>query len=393
MPNFTQASVSTDTGLYDALNVQRDATLNMIKKQYRKLALQYHPDRNSGKEKQQAEIKFKQISEAYEILSDPEKRQVYDKYGLQAVRESSASGASKMPDIFESIPSFFGHRGRYENTHRRPKCVKVPLTLEAMMNGATTTVTITRKEIIDRANIETCSECGGRGKIIKMVQLGPGMMSQNIALCHQCEGLGKLVDFIDVEKVLTVTIPPGSSHGDTIPLRGMGDETVGSPEEQGDVIVLLEAEKHEHFSKRGDHLVYKRKICLSEALCGLELKLLHPNGKHIVLRYDEIIRPGVVKIVPDLGFPNKNNPLRRGHLLLEFSIQFPKKLSIKQKDLLAKLLPTRTKISAEELNTLSCYDIDTYCPSLHGELDAFASAEPRSSDTEERPQAPQCAQQ
>lgn len=386
-PNFRPPQSQQDTELYDILGVQKDCDIKNIKKQYRKLALKYHPDRNAGSNKADAEVQFKKISEAYEILSDPEKRKVYDSFGLQAVRESGAGSApSTMNHIFENMPSFFtGGTQHFSRAQKKHKLVRVDATLSDVMNGATKTVHFTRKEIIDRENISVCKACGGKGKLIHMIQLGPGMISQNITPCTECEGVGKIVNCIEVDKTASVNVPPGSTTGDKIVVSGMGDETVDASE-QGDLIVTVVVEKNEHFEKNGDNLLYRRNICLSEALAGLELKVHHPSGKDIILRCDDIIQPGVVKIVPDLGFPNKKNPLRRGHLLIEFSIQFPTKLTVKQKDLLKKLLPTRSKVSEKELQSLSCYDIDTYCPSLHGE----------SEDHEERHESghpPDCVQQ
>jgi len=276
-------SVDT-TKFYKLLGVEKNATDNEIKKAYKKLALQHHPDRGGDPEK------FKEIGKAYEVLQDADKRAKYDRGGEDAV-----SGEGGDPtDIFEQFFGGGGGGGRGGGGRKRQKTkdVQQPLkvTLEQLYNGQVKKMAITRKVIDKKKGVQECDECGGRGVKVEVIRMGP-MIQQMQSACSSCNGTGKSFKTKQDREVLEVHIPKGAPDNHKVVFREMADEHPDA--DTGDVMFILKQEEHKEFKRRGADLYLERKISLVEALCGFEMEVTHLDGRKLLIKTQpgEIVRP------------------------------------------------------------------------------------------------------
>jgi len=300
--------------------VEQDASEKEIKKAYRKLAVKHHPDKGGD------EHKFKEISAAYEILSDSEKRAKYDKYGLDGVTDESPGHTHD--DLFSM---FFGGGGssRRQSGPRKAESVHHPLkvSLEDLYNGKTVKLGITRQVIIGKPT--KCISCNGEGAVIEIRQIAMGMVQQIQRKCPLCGGHGHRAQFKKERKVLEVHVPQGAKHQQKITFRGMGDETPNM--EPGDVHFVVQETEHELFKRKGADLLLTKTVSLNEALCGFEWQIEHLDGRHLVLQSlpGQVIQPEdadgrpYVKIVPNEGMPSLGSPFVKGNLYVLFRVEFP----------------------------------------------------------------------
>ncbi|CAO2610777.1 DnaJ homolog subfamily A member 2, partial [Lemmus lemmus] len=313
-----------DTKLYDILGVPPGASENELKKAYRKLAKEYHPDKNPN-----AGDKFKEISFAYEVLSNPEKRELYDRYGEQGLREGSGGGGG-MDDIFSHIFGgglfgFMGNQSRSRNGRRRGEDMMHPLkvSLEDLYNGKTTKLQLSKNVLCSACSgqggksgaVQKCSACRGRGVRIMIRQLAPGMVQQMQSVsCRQ--------------RHETWNQAPGV--------------------EPGDIVLLLQEKEHEVFQRDGNDLHMTYKIGLVEALCGFQFTFKHLDARQIVVKYPpgKVIEPGCVRVVRGEGMPQYRNPFEKGDLYIKFDVQFPENNWINPDKLseLEDLLPSRPEV-------------------------------------------------
>uniref|UniRef100_A0A8C2DRD1 DnaJ heat shock protein family (Hsp40) member A2a n=1 Tax=Cyprinus carpio TaxID=7962 RepID=A0A8C2DRD1_CYPCA len=319
----------SDTKLYDILGVSPSASENELKKAYRKLAKEYHPDKNPN-----AGDKFKEISFAYEVLTNPEKRDLYDRYGEQGLREGGCGGGG-MDDIFSHIFGgglfgFMGGQGRSRNGgRRRGEDMVHPLkvSLEDLYNGKTTKLQLSKNVLCSTCNgwLLACS-CGGK------------VISEKDR-CKKCEGK-KVIKEV---KILEVHVDKGMKHGQKITFGGEADQAPGS--EPGDIVLVLQEKEHETYKREGNDLSMTHKIGLVEALCGFHFTLKHLDGRQIVVKYPagKVIEPGSVRVVRGEGMPQYRNPFEKGDLFIKFDVQFPENnwLSPEKLSELEDLLPTR----------------------------------------------------
>ncbi|KAI4899882.1 hypothetical protein NFI96_012076, partial [Prochilodus magdalenae] len=347
----TMAHVA-DTKLYDILGVSPSASENELKKAYRKLAKEYHPDKNPN-----AGDKFKEISFAYEVLSNPEKKELYDRYGEQGLREGGGGGPG-MDDIFSHIFGgglfgFMGGQGRSRNGgRRRGEDMVHPLkvSLEDLYNGKTTKLQLSKNVLCSTCNgqggksgaVQKCTTCRGRGMRIMIRQLAPGMVQQMQSVCTDCNGEGEVISekdrckkcegkkVIKEVKILEVHVDKGMRHGQKITFGGEADQAPGV--EPGDIVLVLQEKEHETFKRDGHDLHMTHKIGLVEALCGFQFSLKHLDGRQIVVKYPagKVIEPGSVRVVRGEGMPQYRNPFEKGDLFIKF-------------DELEDLLPTRSE--------------------------------------------------
>lgn len=349
------ATVSEEIDLYEVLELERGASKAEIKKAYHKAALHSHPDKVAESERGEAEIKFKAVSQAYEILSDDEKRSLYDQYGMSAFEKGSGAGGPEM-DINDILGSMFGMGGMggmggRGGMPRRPKksedeINEYKVTLEELYKGKSTKFTSTKKVICELckgsggkegAKPKECSACKGQGIQQKLRQVGPGLVTPVMVECEICSGAGKFYKdkerckkckgtrTTEQKKVLELYIPPGSREGDKIILQGEADQH--PDQEPGDLIFVVVQEEHETFNRAGSDLQAELQLELIEALRGFDRVVLrHLDGRGIQIKSKpgQILRPGQVLKIIDEGMPVKNSRLgSSGDLYLIVDVILP----------------------------------------------------------------------
>jgi len=297
-------------GLYKVLGVNKNATEREIKKAFKKAALKHHPDRGGDAEK------FKEVEKAKQILTDPQKRKLYDRYGEKGVEQGGAPGGGDLFDLFT------GGRSRQDQGPPKPKTITqtVEITLEDVYKGSA----IKRKWKIKSAKKKyVCRSCGGQGSVRQVVRQGP-MMLQTQRKCDTCGGRGfQLPDEKEVTKTGTVHIPHGIKNGGKIVLHGEGHSL---PDYQkGDVTFVVRLKKHKIYHRKGADLGCQHTVTLCEALCGYEFRLKHVSGKMLIVKSKpgEIVQPGDLKVLSEYGLPQKGNHFVRGHLYIQFKVVFP----------------------------------------------------------------------
>ncbi|CAI5453562.1 unnamed protein product [Caenorhabditis angaria] len=398
-----------DTSLYDTLNVAPSASQADIKKSYFKLAKEYHPDKNP-----EHGDRFKEISFAYEILSNPEKRKLYDMRGIDGIKKGGGGGGGfpggglfshffgggggGMDDDDDDemggghpFSGLFGGMGGMRGAPRRRKFQDTvhPLnvTLEEMYSGKTSKLKLSRKVLCKTCHGSggkpgqkyQCSPCKGRGIRTVVQQIGPGMLQQMQVHCDQCKGTGGKVPegdkckachgdrYSSEQKILEVNVQPGIRQGDKVVFRGEGDQS--DPDvEAGDVVIVIQQKEHELFQRDGDDLHFKKTITLNEALCGFKFLIKHIDGHPLIIRQSpgEVIKPETVKGVVGKGMPNKQYPELKGNLFVHFEVDFPEDHFFdddKKYALLQSLLPTPKQVvipsGATELSPME-YDEKKY---------------------------------
>jgi molecular chaperone DnaJ len=339
---------------YEALGVSRDADGHTIKSAYRKLALKYHPDRNPGD--REAEEKFKQINEAYAVLSDAEKRGRYDRYGSA---DPQVQFSGDIFDIFASVfgSSFggnfgggFGGRARQRGQPGEDLEAALAVTLEQARAGETVRLELERLTVCDRCNgsraepgsegRKTCPTCGGAGQVRAQAQslFGTVMTAQ---VCPQCRGLGEVVTTpcgkclgsgrMKAREEVEVKLPRGIDSGYRLRISQQGNAGIdGAP--AGDLYVYIELSPHPHFERREDDLYYRLELGLAQATLGSAFEVPTLDGRE-VLTIPAGTQPGAEFHLRGQGMPR----LRRvgmGDLVVVADVQVPKKLSAKARELL-----------------------------------------------------------
>jgi DnaJ family protein A protein 1 len=355
-----------ETAYYDLLGCKPDATAEELKKSYRKMALKHHPDKNPG-DTASAE-KFKSISQAYEVLSDSKKRDIYDKGGEQSLKEGGMSDHMSSPfDIFDMFFGGGGGRGRGKKENKGKDVIhQLSVSLEDMYNGSTRKLALQKNVICDKCEgkggktgaVQKCTTCKGSGTQVILNQLGAGMYQQIQTSCRDCQGQGEKINpkdmcktcqgrkIVQERKILEVHIDKGMEDGQKITFYGEGDQSPGL--EPGDIIIILEEKEHAQFKRRDMDLIMKTEVNLNEALCGFKRTIKTLDNRVIVISTlaGEIIKPSDIKCVLNEGMPMYKNPYEKGRLIIQFTVKFPENGDIDLKRItdLEKILPPKVKV-------------------------------------------------
>eukprot|EP01105_Mastigella_eilhardi_P026086 TRINITY_DN7369_c0_g1_i1.p1 TRINITY_DN7369_c0_g1~~TRINITY_DN7369_c0_g1_i1.p1 ORF type:complete len:388 (+),score=125.49 TRINITY_DN7369_c0_g1_i1:49-1164(+) len=336
---------------YDVLGVKRDATANEIKKAYRQLLLIHHPDKGGDPEK------FKEVSNAYEILNDADQRRIYDQYGEEGL---SGHAFANPFDIFSGFNFHFdqGQGGQPQQEKLASQDLDLEVTLQDLYDGTTVSVAHRRQVLCHHCrgtgaenpdDVRTCPKCRGSGVIMKTIQRGPGFIQQMQSTCDECGGKGRIMSggkcsvchgrkVETKEDILTVVVEKGMVDGQSIVFESEGDEKPDTT--PGDVRFTLRCLEHPRFRRAANHidLHYHLTITLLESLVGFERHIKHLDGHKVEIVRDEVTKPGLVLTIKGEGMPRHNEPSRHGDLLVEVTVKFPASLTDEQKSGFGKLL-------------------------------------------------------
>ena len=354
----------TKKDYYDVLGVNKDSDKRDIKKAYRKLALKYHPDKNPSKD---AEEKFKEISEAYAVLSDDEKRQMYDQYGHAGIDQQYTSEDifrnADFGDIFRGMGfdfqdifnQFFGGGGGYPRSRRQQRGADLrydtEISLEDAYHGLDKEIRIPRTESCDickgtgakpGTKPETCSQCGGRGQVRQSRRTAFGMFTQ-VTACPQCHGQGVIIKErckkckgsgrIQVTRDISIHIPKGVIDGSQLRLAREGESGPGGT---GDLYVVIHVKPHSDFKRRGADVYRIQSISFTEAALGAKKDIKTIDGSEVSLKIPEGTQHGTILRLKNKGMPVMQSS-RYGDMYVEIHIKTPTKLTRSSKKLLKQL--------------------------------------------------------
>ena len=346
---------------YDILGVSQSATAEEIKKAYRKLAIKYHPDKNP--DNPEAEDKFKEAAEAYEILSSPDKKQRYDQFGHAGMGGAGAGaggfgGGMSMDDIFSQFgdifggggspfESFFGGGGgggrRTSNIGSNIR-IKLKLSLEDLRSGVEKKIKLKRMIAAPGLKTTTCTTCQGRGVVRKVSNTFLGQMATT-SNCPKCNGSGQMVTdrpaganpdgLIYQDQELKIKVPAGVADGMQLSMQGQGNAAPGGLGQSGDLLVLIEEESHESFIRDGKNVLYNLNVSISDAALGNSIQVPTLDGK-VKIKIENGTQPGKILRLKGKGFPDLNG-YGTGDQLIYFGVYIPENLTSEEKKMLEKL--------------------------------------------------------
>jgi len=360
----------TKRDYYEVLEIGKNASAEEIKKAYRKKAIQYHPDKNPGDK--EAEEKFKEAAEAYEVLSNPEKKQRYDQFGHAGVGGAAGggfgggAGFSDIEDIFSAFGDIFGghfggfggfggsSRGRSGRRVSRGSDlrVKVKLNLKEVVNGVEKKIKVKKYVTCDHcggtgaknsSSYNTCGTCGGRGQVTRVQNTLLGQM-QTTSTCPTCQGEGKTITdkcnhcagegVVRGEEVISIKIPAGVGEGMQLNVSGKGNAGRRSGI-NGDLLVVITEEEHEELVRDGNNLIHNLFVSFPEITLGTTAEIPTVEGK-VKVKIEPGTQPEKILRLRGKGIPDVNG-YGRGDLLVRVHVWIPKKLSNEEKRILEKL--------------------------------------------------------
>ena len=333
---------------YKVLGIDKNASESEIKKAYRKSAIKYHPDKNPGDK--EAEAKFKQAAEAYEVLGNSDKKAKYDQFGHAAFEGAGGfgSGGMNMDDIFSQFGDIFGSAfgggfgGFGGGAQRRSKGtnlrIKVSLTISEIANGVNKKIKVKRKIQAPGTEFSTCSHCGGSGQVTQITNTILGRM-QSTSTCNVCSGTGKVVSKkapgsdpngqILSEETVEVKIPAGVEDGMQLRVSGKGNDAI-SDGISGDLLVLINELADENFKREGNNLHYDLYISISEAVLGISKEIDTVSGK-VRIKLEAGIQSGKILRLKGKGLKSING-YGTGDLLVHVNVWTPKTLNKDQRE-------------------------------------------------------------
>jgi molecular chaperone DnaJ len=352
---------------YEVLGVEKNASAEEIKKSYRKVAMQYHPDRNPGDKS--AEDKFKEAAEAYEVLSDADKKAQYDRYGHAGLSNNGRGGFGNMntEDIFSQfgdifgddiLGSFFGGSGRRGGGGRSRGVrgsnlrVKIKLNYEEIAKGVSKNIKVKKYVTCntcsgsgakDKGSLQTCNTCGGSGQVRRVSNTFLGQM-QTVTTCPTCSGEGTVVTAkcsvckgegkVYGEETVTIDIPAGVQDGMQLSVGGRGNagERGGSP---GDLIILIEEEQHPDLHRDGLNVAFELHLSFTDAVFGIQVEVPTIDGK-AKIKIPPGTQGGKIFRLKGKGFPGVNS-YEKGDQLIHVNLWTPQNLSHEEKTMLEKL--------------------------------------------------------
>lgn len=353
---------------YDILGVDKNADDETLKKAYRKLSLKWHPDKNKGNEEESNKM-FKQISEAYSVLKDKEKRAIYDQYGKEGLENNG--GTNINPDeLFSQIfgggfgggfgdlfGGMFGAGRNAPEKHRKGphKKIEISLSLENIVNGCKKRITFDRNVKCDKCNgsglkdnceRKICDLCKGHGVVVRISKMG-NMVTQQSSPCNKCSGNGQIIDeeskcvtckgekILRKTEIIEVDVEKGHKNGDYKVFEGKGDDYL-NVEIPGDLYIVF-SEKLGNVKRNNNDMIVEKNINLHEALCGWSFSYKHPSGEVMLINNNNVIKPNTLYKVNNKGFYNIETK-KYGNLVFNFNITFPDTLAETDKIELKKIL-------------------------------------------------------
>lgn len=303
----------------------------------------HHPDKGGDEER------FKEITTAFEVLNDEEKRQIYDESGEEGLRDGG--GPSDAHDLFSAM---FGGGGHQSRGPKKGENVvhTLRVTLEDLYKGKMSKLAIIRNRVCKSCDgigasrpegVTKCYVCDGHGVQVTLSQIGPGMVQQVQSNCRNCRGVGEVISdryrchtcngekVTKERKVLEVYVDKGMQDGQKITFSGEANAIPGLA--AGDVVVVLKQDDHASFQRKDRNLIVEKNISLADALCGVELVIKQLDGRalHVTCEPGAIVTPGMIKSVPNEGMPTWKNTLERGYMFIKFNIQFPTRINEQQR--------------------------------------------------------------
>ena len=346
---------------YEILEVSKSATEEEIKKAYRKMAIKFHPDKNPGDKA--AEEKFKEAAEAYEILSNAEKKQRYDQYGHAGIGGASGGGygggGMNMDDIFSQFGDIFGGGGgggfgdffgggSGRNGRTRANVgsnirIKLKLSYADIKNGVEKKIKYKKLVQAKGTTFKECSTCKGRGQVNRVTQTFLGQM-QTVSACPTCQGSGKTISnrpagsnehgLVHEEIETTIKIPAGVQEGMQLSINGKGNAAPGGGID-GDLLIYIEEEGHAELERQDQHVIYQLAISVVDAILGCQVEVPTIDGK-AKITIEAGTQSGKVLRLRGKGFPEVNG-YQTGDQLIKVHVWIPKKVNSEETDLLKKL--------------------------------------------------------
>ena len=339
---------------YEILGVSKSASADEIKKAYRKLAIKFHPDKNP--DNKEAEENFKEAAEAYEVLSDQEKRQRYDQFGHQGVGGAGfGGGGMSMDDIFSNFGDIFGGHNPFESFFgggagggRRTRKgsnlrIKIALNLEEIANGVEKKIKVKRMAAADGVTFKACPTCHGSGQVKKVMNTMLGQMV-SATTCNVCSGAGQVIDqrppgvdssgLVAKEEVISINIPAGVSDGMQLSMSGKGNEAPGGGI-PGDLLILIEEKEDDVLKRDGNNVMYDLYLNFVDAALGTDSEVPTIGGK-VKIKVDPGTQSGKILRLRGKGIKDING-YGKGDELIHINVWTPKKLSAEEKSALETL--------------------------------------------------------